>query len=314
MKRSTLLGSIGAGAAALTLPRPAYADDIVRIGAMPIDSSMESTYASKIGYADQAHLNLAIQGVSSGAAIMAAILGRAIDSGNVNMFSVLNAHDRGLPVVIIASAALYSSKYPTAALLVRKDSAIKDAVDMNGKTIAVDGLKSTSQFSAMAWVDKNGGDSKTLRFVEMPVPDMQLALATKRVDVGSMPQPFASRATKTDARIICNVYDGIANAWLQNAWVASADWVSANPDVARRFRALVYKTAGWANQHQTESADMLAQVSKVELDVIKQTPRARYAEKDNIELLDPVIDVSVKYGLISKRPTARDLFAPELRA
>jgi ABC-type nitrate/sulfonate/bicarbonate transport system substrate-binding protein len=148
----------------------------------------------------------------------------------------------------------------------------------------------------------------------MPVPDMQLALATHRVDVGNMPEPFASRSAKTDARIVCSVYDGIGNAWLQNAWVASADWVSANPEVARRFRALVYRTAGWANQHQTETAEMLSQVSSVEIDVIRQTPRARYAEKDSAELLDPVIDVAVKYGLITKRPSARELFAPELRA
>ena len=180
--------------------------------------------------------------------------------------------------------------------------------------MAVDGLKNMAQVTAMAWADKNGGDSSKIKFVEMPMPDMQIALATKRVDIAEMSEPWASRSAKADARVFGSAYDGVANSWLQNAWVANADWVTANPDVAKRFRALVYKTAAWANAHQAQSADILSDYTKVNLDVIHATPRAHYAERDSIELLEPVVDAAMKYGLISKRPDPRTLFAPELRA
>lgn len=309
MKRSTLLGSLGSGAAALALPLPAFAaDDGVSVGIMNLDSAMESTYAQRIGYADQAHLRLSIDAMSSGAGLMSAVLGKSLDIASINIFSILQAHDKGLPIVIVASASLYTSKFPTAALVVLKDSPIKSGADLNGKTMAVNALKNMAQVSAMAWADKNGGDSSKIKFVEMPIPEMQIALASKRIDVANMGEPFASSAAKGDARIIASVYDGIATSWLQNALVATTDWVAANPEVARRFRTLVYKTAIWANTHQPQTAEILSDATKVKLDVIHATPRARYAEKDNIELLEPVIEAAVKYGLISKRPNARDLF------
>lgn len=244
---------------------------------------------------------------------MSAIVGGSIDTGVINMFSILTARDKGIPVVLLAGSALYSSKFPTAALVVSADSPIHGGADFAGKTIAVDALSSISQLSAMAWIDKNGGNSKLVRFVEIPIPDMQAALSTHRVDAASMPQPFASRAVSASGRLVCNVYDGIAPLWLQNAWAASPAWTAANSDVARRFKSLIYRTAAWANTHEDESATILSQVSKVDLSIIRATPRVHYAEQDSTKLLDPVIDVALRYGLIKKRPDALDLFAPEVR-
>jgi NitT/TauT family transport system substrate-binding protein len=309
MKRRALLGALAAGTAAFSLSQPlAASDDTVRIAILPVDSSMEANYAVTAGFAQQARLALTIEQISSGAAILAAIVGGSLDTGNVNTFSILAAHDRGIPIVLIAGAVVYAPQSWNAALLVAKDSRIQGGADLNGKTIAISGLRSLPQFSAMAWIDKNGGDSKTVRFVEMPIPDMQAGLTAHRFDAASMSEPFASRAAKVDARILCHVDDGIGTSWLQSAWVTSAAWAAANPDVLRRFRTMIYRSAAWANGHQTQSAEILSQVSKVDLDVIRTMRRARYAEKEQPQLLEPVIDVALRYGVIAKRPLARNLF------
>jgi len=41
------------------------------------------------------------------------------------------------------------------------------STDINGKTIAINGLKNINEIPTDAWIDNNGGDSKTLKFIEM---------------------------------------------------------------------------------------------------------------------------------------------------
>ena len=90
MNRSTLLRSFASSAAALAVPGTALAaDDNVNVGIMALDSAMESNYAAKIGFASAANLNLSIEAMSNGAAVMAAVAGRAVNVGAVNIFSVL---------------------------------------------------------------------------------------------------------------------------------------------------------------------------------------------------------------------------------
>jgi len=58
-----------------------------------------------------------------------------------------------------------------------------NAADLNGKTIGVNGLRDLQQLCAMSWVDKHGGDSKTLHFIE--VRSRRWApLSLHRIDAG----------------------------------------------------------------------------------------------------------------------------------
>ena len=84
------------------------------------------------------------------------------------MISLAVAHARGVPVTIIAPAGLYATNAPTSVCGVAKNSPIKTAKDLNGKTVATNGLKNIGEFGPRAWIDKNGGDSSTVKFIEMP--------------------------------------------------------------------------------------------------------------------------------------------------
>jgi len=50
------------------------------------------------------------------------------------------------------------------------------------KTVAVSALHDMTQFETSAWVDKTGGDSKSVRFVELKYTEMATALEQGRAD------------------------------------------------------------------------------------------------------------------------------------
>src|SRR6185312_7579577 len=120
------------------------------------------------------------------------------------------AHERGVPVTIIAPAGNYLTRAPISALMVPAGSPIKTAKDLNGKIVAVNGLKNITQLATEAWCDQNGGDWKSLHFTEMGFPEMPAALRAHRVDAAFITEPVVSSAVRSGtATVIGKPYDAI---------------------------------------------------------------------------------------------------------
>jgi len=213
---------------------------------------------------------------------------------------------------MIAPAALYTAKEPTSVLMVALDSPFRTARDLNGKTVAVNGLKSISQLGPEIWIDKNGGDSTTAKFIDMPFAEMPQALATHRIDAALVAEPQAT-AAKKEARAFANVYDAIATRFLITAWFSTTSWVSANPDQARKFAAMIYRAAAWSNAHRAQTGEVLTGVTKLDPAIVRAMPRVVFEEAADPASMKPHLDAALKYGLITKAVSPADLFAPELR-
>ncbi len=310
MNRRALFGAAAAGAV-LVRPRAALALDTIRVATGPVDAALEAAYAQNLGFAADAGLECAVQLLASGAANVAAVLGGAVDVGLSNILTIIAAHAKGVPLGIVAAAAVYSSKNPTSLLLVPNDSPIRTARDLNGKTVAVSALRDITQFAPMAWMDANGGDPKSVHFVEIPFQAMPATLAEHRVDAAFITEPFATRA-KEHARVLAAAFDAVAPQFQISVYVASLAWTAAHPDLARRFAALIYRTAAYPTVNRARTGEILMQIAKIDADQRTGTPRATYAERADLASIKPVIDIAFRYGAIATWPVAPALFAPEV--
>ena len=154
------------------------------VATIPSDAGAEPFFGIDRGFFAKAGLDVHLDTQSSGPAIAAAVAGGALDVGFSNTISIATAHKRGLPFTFIAPASVYVSAAPTSLLMVRKDSPLRTARDFNGKTIGANALKNIAQYAPSLWIDRNGGDSSTLRFVEMPADEQAAALEQGRIDGG----------------------------------------------------------------------------------------------------------------------------------
>jgi NitT/TauT family transport system substrate-binding protein len=313
--RRTALSAALLGIAAIvgaSLPGSAQQLATLKIATTPTDIGSEVFYAQDKGFFKANGLDAEIQVISNGAAITAAVISGALDVAQSNIASLAAAHEHGIDVVIIAPAGQYSSKVPTTALVVAKNSPIKTAKDLNGKTLAGNGIKNITQVGAFAWMDKNGGDTSTAKFVEMPFPDMPGALAQGRIDAAVMAEPELSAAlAKGDVRVLANCYDGIAKDFLIGAWFTTGTWAKAHPDLVKRFSKAIAQTAEWANKNQSATGEMLTKYTKIV--AAPGMKRTIYADKLTPSLVQPLIDGSAKYGIIKTTFPAADIIAPELR-
>jgi NitT/TauT family transport system substrate-binding protein len=208
----------------------------------------------------------------------------------------------------VAPAALYSSSAPTSALIVAKTSPIKTAKDLNGKTIGITGLKNITHISTLNWIDLNGGDSTTVKFVELKFSEMAPAVAAGRIDAGVTAEPDLSVAVQDgEARILAPVYSAIAPTFIIGAWFATSDWAKAHPDVVARYVAAITEAGAWANKNQAASAKILEKYTKIESK--PGMKRVLFPEKSDLTLMQPAIDVTAKYKVIKATFPANDLAA-----
>lgn len=313
MKRDLAIRISAATAVAPFLIGRALAAEPIRVIGLPIDTGLEVKYAQAAGLVAQSGLDLHVDSLAFGAAVQSAVIGGAADIGLTNVSSLATAREKGLPLVIVAASGLYVSREPSSVLMVADDSTFKTARDLNGKIVAVNGLRSISQLGPEAWIDKNGGDSKSVRWTDMPFADMPLALSSHRIDAALIAEPQATAAKKA-ARVFAAVYDAIAPRFLITVWFSTAAWASANPQQARAFAALIYRTAAWANAHRAQTADVLIGSTKLDPEIVRTMPRVTFAESADPAMLKPHLDAALRYGLITKAVNPADLFAPEVRA
>jgi NitT/TauT family transport system substrate-binding protein len=309
MNRRTALRAAAAALTVPFIPNVARAQSrALHIALVPIDNNALPFFAQEMGFFKGAGLAVDVQQMQSGAAMSAAIAGGSIDIASSNIVQLAQAHQRHVPFTLVAPAGVYLPQAATTLLMAPNNSPLKTAKDLTGKTIAVTGLKSIAQFAPMAWVDKNGGDSKAVKFVEMGVREMPDAMAAGRVDAAVVQEPFIAGAKLKNARVFADVFGAIAPSYLISAYFSTNDWAKANPDLVRSFQHVMRETAIWANKNHAKTADILVNVLHVDAAVVPTMTRAIFAETLQPSQIQPPIDVAVKYGGIPEFPATELIF------
>jgi NitT/TauT family transport system substrate-binding protein len=282
----------------------------INVGIQPGDSTAEGFYAQDMGFFKDAGLNVTITMLLNGPALTSAMASGAVDVAVASVGVVATAHEHGLTMRYIAPAAMYAGPPPTTSLVVAKDSTAKTGADLNNTTIAVNGLKDLTQFTTEAWLDKNGADLKTIKYIEIPFSEMAAAVQAHRVSAALMNEPFFE-AGKAVTRELGNAQGAIAPRFLIMGWFANDSWIAKNAEAIRRFRSAMQKTAIWANAHHDKSAEILLKYLKLDPDVAKSMRRVTYDTSGtlNAALMQPVIDAAAKYGTLTKSFPAGDLIA-----
>jgi len=310
LDRRRFVSALAAAPALAALPRAARAADPVRFATPPLDAGAECYYALDQGFFAAAGIDAQVAPIANGAAIAAAVASGATDVGFANLLSIATAFKRNVPITIVAPGSLYLAADPTSVLMVPKRSPLATAADFNGKTLAASGLGTITEFAPRLWLDTNGGDSRTVKFVEMAMPQILPALATGRVDGAIVVEPFLTPA-KADSRVFADAYDALGQRYLIGVYFTTQAWAQAHPDLVARVQAALAKTALWANKNPAASGAILMKYSKLDPASLATMRRVQYAVRFVPAEMQPVVDLAARYGQIPATFPATDmLFKP----
>jgi NitT/TauT family transport system substrate-binding protein len=283
----------------------------VRVGTTPNDSNAEAFYAQEMGFFRQAGLNVELTSFNNGASAAAAMASSSIDISISPPMQIAQAISHGLPFIVIAAGALNTIRAPAAWIVVAKNSPIKSAKDLIGKTIAVNGLNSSSENPLDAWLVKNGAVTSESHRIEMPSSVMSAALARGTIDAAVIFEPALSEGLRRgEIRVLAVPTGAMRNVYLQTAWFTTKQFATQNPQAVRRFARAIYLAAEWANTHQKQSGEILAAHSKLDLALVDSMQRVQYARSLQASEIAPELETGFTFGRLQRPVAAAELIGP----
>ncbi len=308
-RRGALQLLAGTGAAIAAPPLVAQTLTTIRIGALASEPTGAIFYAQDQGFLARHGLTVNINMANSGAAVASAMVAGDLDIGETDVITLAVAHDRGLPFVYIAPGELHSNAHPTLALVMR-DGDVKLGKDFNGKTMACNVSRGFGSLITNVWIDNNGGDSRTVKWVELPFPALSAALRRGTIDGYCAPDPFVDIGVAAGGHLVLLETKPVAPAVILGGWFTTSVWVAKNPAAASGFGAAIREANEWANANPVGTAQIISKYSTIRVDIIEGMKlRGQYQTRFDTSTMQPLIDAAAKYGYISSSFRASDLLA-----
>lgn len=285
----------------------------VKVGTIPIVAVLPLFAALDQGYFQKEGLEIKATPMAGGAVIIPAMIGGSLDVGFSAYDVVITTRARGMDVTIIAASAReIGPPRPYVGIIAAEGSGINSAKDLEGKTFAVNVLKSLVWVTASEWMAMNGADPKKVNMVEIPFPNQGAALRTKTVDAFTSVDPFMSiELERGGVKVIGAPFAAVDPKLPIAGFTATASWVKNNRELTERFVRALYKGTDYLKERPEKRGEILAKFTGVEPALAAKL--RFYPEFDryiDAKALQKVVDLTVKWGLISERVDINALALP----
>ena len=270
---------------------------------LPLTNYTPLLIAREKGWFAEENLDVSWTNVAQGAIAIEAVYGGSAEFGASSIFEPLVARGNGLDIVYVAAQTRLVSQPPdNTAMLVRVEDNIRSAKDLAGKTVSAGLINSVNYIHTHVWLRKHGVDPKTVKFLEVPFPQMNDALFQKRIDAAFNVEPFATFALKTGkARSIGHPYQENFPGMDIAHYIAKESWVRANLDTMRRFKKVMDRATNHLNSISKEERDgWIAKYTGMKPEIVAAVNLPIFTTEYNVESLRKNLDLAVEFKLIKQ--------------
>jgi len=278
----------------------------ITVGAAQSPSAAAVELGQQKGIFKRHGIALKMAPVATGAAGVAQLVNGQIQVALGGLSGVITASSQNIPVKFVSGGV---SDHPDKAgtqyqTIVSTKSGITSFKDLSDKTVAVNSLKCCWEFWTREAVEKAGGNSKSLKMVQVPFPDQVAALKQGRVQAVTTLQPFATSLIGQGYKSIGDpaaiAYDNPDNT--NTNFFMSDKFISGNPDAVKRWQAALQDASEYANAHPDETRKVIATLTKGAPDLIAKMPLPRYTAALDRKAIEDEAKFLVKYGVIKQAP------------
>jgi len=323
------LGKLAAGAgvgsiAALSAPAVFAASNMTKmhVGALPLVDFAPLFAAQKNGYFKAERIDLTLTPSPGGTPAFTALASGDLDACVSSNIADLVVAGRGLIFPLIGCAAAVGKGFPedVGGLVVPKGSKMKSGKDWNHKRIGVNLLDSIAWLCVREWVDKHGGDSSTLSFVEIPFPQLNDALLNKRVDAVQQNEPFISALLQdnpTKVEVISWVFSEVLPNGLISGIYASKNYIAKNKTQVEAFSHAYNKGVVWVRDNMKKQPlyDLISGYSKLPVAKLQHLLTwPRFETKVSPSDFHRQAEAMLKYKMLTKIPDVEELVFSAVKA
>lgn len=284
----------------------------VKVGIIPIVDVAPLYLGKEKGFFSKRGIDLKMEAAQGGAAIIPGVVSGQFQFGFSNVTSLMIAQTKGVPIKSVVNGA--SSTGDTAkdisGVAVKKDSPIKSAAELAGRTVAVNTLQNIGDTTVREVVRKGGGDPSKVKFVEMPFDQMPAALDGGQVDAAWMGEPALTIAKGQGARVIAAPFAETDPNLTIATYFASAKLAQDDPDLVKKFTEAVTESLKYASDHPDEARRTITGYTKIDSGVLKDLTLPTWPAGYDMASLRKLAELGEQDGLFGgKKPDLDALFS-----
>ncbi|MEU0409484.1 ABC transporter substrate-binding protein [Streptomyces griseorubiginosus] len=284
----------------------------VTVGVIPIVDVAPLYLGQKKGFFAKRGIELKTVTAQGGAAIIPGVVSGQFQFGFSNTTSLMLAQTKGVPVKSVVNGAASNGKVgaDVTAVLVKKDSTVKSAKDLAGRTVAVNTLQNIGDTTVRESVRKAGGDPAKVKFVEIPFDQMPAALDGGRVDAAWMGEPAQTVAKAQGARVVASPFAETDPKLTVATWFTSAKTVQQNPALVKNFTEAMTESLEYATSHPDEARQILTTYTKISGDVLSGLILPSWPAEVDTASLEKLAALGEEDGIFGgKKPDIQALFS-----
>jgi NitT/TauT family transport system substrate-binding protein len=278
--------------------------DQVTVGVIPILDVAPIYLGKQKGFFSNRNIDLNLTLAQGGAAIIPAVQSGQYQFGFSNVVSLLLAQSKGLPLKVVSngnnSTGVEGKDFGS--LIVKGDSPIQSAKDLEGKKVAANTLKNIVDTVVRASVRKAGGDPSKVQFVELPFPQQPAALESGQVDAAFLVEPFQQAELAQGGRIIASSWVDAAPNLTVATYFTSQDMINNNPDLVKRFTEAMQESLKYADEHPDEARSIIATYTDMKADTISKLVLPKWPPDINRDSVQTLADLATQDGLLTQPP------------
>lgn len=267
--------------------------------------------AEQEGLFEKQNLDVEIVEGATASENAAQLIAGQVDIAMSGGVSIVQGASEGLGIRTILGATSSDPEVWTSGIVAKADSGIEDYGDLAGKTIAMAGLNSNTHLNTLLAIDSAGIDIDDVTIVDLPLPNLNDAVANGDVDAAYTIGAFWGAGIEAGLVEVGTPSSDVA-AWTPSVIYAATDeWVDANEDTVKRFQDAIIEAAEMARE------DNFAMVREVQLeysqlppDYIKTATLAGYQTDLYRQGFQTILDGMFKFGWIEEELTIEDVVSP----
>ncbi|WP_329332578.1 ABC transporter substrate-binding protein [Streptomyces sp. NBC_00663] len=276
----------------------------VKLGVIPIVDVAPLYLGQKKGFFKKQGLELEMTLAQGGAAIVPAVASGQYQFGFSNSTSLMVAQSNNVPVKVvtngIASTGVQGKDF--GALVVKGDSSLKTADQLEGKKVAINTLKNINETAVRASVRKAGGDPDKVKFVELAFDQMPAALDSGQIDAAMVVEPALATVKSQGGREIASPLVDVAPNLTVAMYFTSTSYETQHPDVVKKFRAAAAESLAYADAHPDEAREIVTTYTKIPAAVLAKVTLPAWPADPDRASLDALAKLGQADGLFKTAP------------
>lgn len=313
--------ALTAALAALAVSAHVDAEETITVAHLLDPSHDAAFWAINHGKVSEPGVRIEARGLAIPALIQSTV-SKKYDVVQTAVMAIPRAKSKGLDLEVLATGLRSRNKVHSGDVWVRKDSPIRTADDLKGRKIGVYSLQSTgiTLIRIALWkkyghnVSFKGGDSE---WVQVPAPSIPAALASGRIDAGTLIHAQAYKAIRSGEfrSVVPAAKDNVEIFGMPTVaavYVGYPDKLAARPEAFKAFTRLFKASVRYALDHPDEVFTAVGKEKNVDPDFFREWfatfSRIPAAVSDgDVLAMQKVWEFSKEMGILGEYPNAADV-------